>query len=343
MNISLKNYTLRYLTLAFLIILALWTLLLGAYIYEEFYIDDHRLWEEVLDDDLLLNLAFALAALYIVLVVSMYVINLLLIQKLWKPFNLLLKQIQDYQVGSAHTLSPLRTQVIEFNVLQSNIQQMWQRNEALFHQQKEFTENASHELQTPLAITLNKVELLLEDSSFSEEQLIQLSQIKQSLMRMTQLNKSLLMISRIENQQFKQTEKVSFKEVLNSILPDLQDLLEYKQLLLTVVQNSDFQVAMNRYLAEILLSNLLRNAIKYTPKQGSISIEMSHTHLSILNTPSAATPLNAQQIFRRFHKGTQDNTSTGLGLAIAQSIAQTSKLNLQYHFKQEKHCFTISK
>ena len=110
------------------------------------------------------------------------------------------------------------TEVIEFNILHDNIQQMWQRNEVMFEEQKVFIENASHELQTPLAITLNKLELLSNDSSLTEKQLVQLSEVKQSLMRMTHLNKSLLMLTRIENQQYKQAEYIFISKLLLLIL-----------------------------------------------------------------------------------------------------------------------------
>ena len=286
MKISLKNYTLRYLTLAFLVILAVWAVVFYAYILDEVYdniddglkdkktliiqnilrhpellqvnefgIEDFRVYPSQEDfsdrnilsnaffympfddedepyrvlktgfydrdmnpytleirtstvekDDLLFNLAVALGVLYVVLVFSMYLINLLVINKIWKPFKGIVSAIRQYEVGSKTTLQPITTEVIEFNILHDNIQQMWQRNEVMFEEQKVFIENASHELQTPLAITLNKLELLSNDSSLTEKQLVQLSEVKQSLMRMTHLNKSLLMLTRIENQQYKQAE-----------------------------------------------------------------------------------------------------------------------------------------
>ena len=279
MKISLKNYTLRYLTLAFLLILAVWAVVFYAYILDEVYdniddglkdkktliiqnilrhpellqtnefgIEDFRVYPSQEDfsdrnilsnaffympfddedepyrvlktgfydrdmnpytleirtstvekDDLLFNLAIALGVLYVVLVLSMYLINLLVINKIWEPFKGILSAIRRYEVGNKTELQPIATEVIEFNVLHDNIQQMWLRNEKVFEEQKVFIENASHELQTPLAITLNKLELLANDPSLNEKQLVQLSEVKQSLMRMTHLNKSLLMLTRIEN------------------------------------------------------------------------------------------------------------------------------------------------
>ncbi len=144
-----------------------------------------------------------------------------------------------------------------------------------------FIENASHELQTPLAITLNKLELLANDPSLNEKQLIQLSEVKQSLMRMTHLNKSLLMLTRIENQQYKEAKQVSFLSLTTDIIEDLSDLIAFKALEVNTEGISDFQVEMNPDLARILVSNLLRNAIKYTEKGGNIHILIKENRFQV--------------------------------------------------------------
>ena len=421
MKISLKNYTLRYLTLAFLLILAVWAAVFYAYILDEVYdniddglkdkktliiqnilrhpellqinefgIEDFRVYPSQEDfsdrnilsnaffympfddeeepyrvlktgfydrdmnpytleirtstvekDDLLFNLAIALGVLYVVLVLSMYLINLLVINKIWKPFKGILSAIRRYEVGNKTELQPITTEVIEFNILHDNIQQMWQRNEKVFEEQKVFIENASHELQTPLAITLNKLELLANDPSLNEKQLIQLSEVKQSLMRMTHLNKSLLMLTRIENQQYKEAKQVSFLSLTTDIIEDLSDLIAFKALEVNTEGISDFQVEMNPDLARILVSNLLQNAIKYTEKGGNIHILIEENRFQVKNTAKDVIRLDPSKIFQRFHKEQQDATSTGLGLAIVKSIAESYRLKVYYTFEEGKHCFQV--
>ena len=423
MKISLKNYTLRYLTLTFLLILAVWAAVFYAYILDEVYdniddglkdkktliiqnilrhpellkinefgIEDFRVYPSQEDfsdhnilsnaffympfddedepyrvlktsfydrdmnpytleirtstvekDDLLFNLAIALGVLYVVLVLSMYLVNLLVINKIWKPFKGILTAIRQYEVENKTKLQPIVTDVIEFNVLHDNIQQMWQRNEVVFEEQKVFIENASHELQTPLAITLNKLELLTDDPSLTEKQLVQLSEVKQSLMRMTHLNKSLLMLTRIENHQYKQAENISFQELTATIIEDLTDLIAFKELEITVKEDSDFQVEMNKDLAMVLVSNLLRNAIKYTEKGREIQVRLEENCFQVKNTAKDGICLHPNKIFRRFHKGQQDATSTGLGLAIVKSIADSYQLQVKYSFEEKMHCFTLKK
>lgn len=423
MKISLKNYTLRYLTLTFLLILAVWAAVFYAYILDEVYdniddglkdkktliiqnilrhpellkinefgIEDFRVYPSQDDfsdhnvlsnaffympfddedepyrvlktsfydrdmnpytleirtstvekDDLLFNLAIALGILYVVLVLSMYLVNLLVINKIWKPFKGILTAIRQYEVGNKTKLQPIVTDVIEFNVLHDNIQQMWQRNEVVFEEQKVFIENASHELQTPLAITLNKLELLTDDPSLTEKQLVQLSEVKQSLMRMTHLNKSLLMLTRIENHQYKQAESISFQALTATIIEDLSDLIAFKELEITVKEDSDFQVEMNKDLATVLVSNLLRNAIKYTERGKEIQVRLEENCFQVKNTAKDGIRLDSNKIFQRFHKGQQDATSTGLGLAIVKSIADSYQLQVKYSFGAKMHCFTLKK
>lgn len=213
----------------------------------------------------------------------------------------------------------------------------------VFEEQKVFIENASHELQTPLAITLNKLELLTDDPSLTEKQLVQLSEVKQSLMRMTHLNKSLLMLTRIENHQYKQAESISFQALTATIIEDLSDLIAFKELKITVKEDSDFQVEMNKDLATVLVSNLLRNAIKYTEKGREIQVRLEENCFQVKNTAKDGVRLHSSKIFQRFHKGQQDASSTGLGLAIVKSIADSYQLQVKYSFEEKMHCFTLKK
>lgn len=293
------------------------------------------------EDDLLVNLAIALVVLYVVLVITMYLINILLIYKIWKPFNLIISNLKKYQIGNKENLQAVKTNVIEFSELEQNIQQMWQRNEAIFEEQKIFIENASHELQTPLAVTINKLELFLEDENLTEKQLIELSLVKSALSRMVNLNKSLLMLSRIENRQYKQTEKINFREIIDDLLSEFNDLIEFKEISLTFENKNNFYFEMNKNLSVILVSNLLRNAIKYNIKGGNIEIIMQKNYFCIKNTGKNVS-LDKDLIFKRFHKGEQDSSSTGLGLAIVKSIIDLyPNLQIYYSFEQDKHSFKV--
>ncbi len=425
MQVSLKNYTLRYLSIAFLIIITIWAALFYAFILEEVYdnVDDGLKNQKILilrevyedpnlleinayginqfritpvgdgddfseenyldneffympyddemepyrvlrtsfyapdqkpyhleirtstveEDDLILNLTTALVVLYLVLVLGVYLINELVLRRAWRPFRIILENLNLYRFGKKDYLKPVSTNIVEFNQLNEEINQMWRRNEEVFDEQKRFIENAAHELQTPLAITINKLELLMEDESLSESQLTQLAASKSSLRRLVNLNKALLMLSKIENKQYKAVRQISLNQLVKEISEDFQDFLSFKDITLQVAEYGFFDISMNKDLALVMISNLFRNAIRYNIKGGIISITIGKNHLSVANTGNQA-PLNQEKIFNRFHKGTQDSQSNGLGLAIVKSIVDTYyELSIDYRFEENKHIFSLKK
>ncbi|TYR32974.1 HAMP domain-containing histidine kinase [Sphingobacterium phlebotomi] len=425
MQVSLKNYTLRYLSIAFLIIITIWAALFYAFILEEVYdnVDDGLKNQKILilrevyedpnlleinayginqfritpvgdgddfseenyldneffympyddemepyrvlrtgfyapdqkpyhleirtstveEDDLILNLTTALVVLYLVLVLGVYLINELVLRRAWRPFRIILENLNLYRFGKKDYLKPVSTNIVEFNQLNEEINQMWRRNEEVFDEQKRFIENAAHELQTPLAITINKLELLMEDESLSESQLTQLADSKSSLRRLVNLNKALLMLSKIENKQYKDVRQINLNQLVKEISEDFQDFLSFKDITLQVAEYGFFDISMNKDLALVLISNLFRNAIRYNIKGGIISITIGQNHLSVANTGNQA-PLNQEKIFNRFHKGTQDSQSNGLGLAIVKSIVDTyAELSIDYRFEENMHIFSLKK
>lgn len=425
MQVSLKNYTLRYLSVAFLIIITIWAALFYAYILDEVYdnVDDglknqkililrevyenqklletieyginqfriipaedgddfsekNRLSSEfffmpyddemepyrvlrtgfyapdqkpyhleirtstVEEDDLMFDLTTALIVLYLVLVLSVYLINQLILRRAWRPFDTILKNLTLYRFGKKEDLNPIETNILEFNHLDEEIHRMWRRNEQIFNGQKRFIENASHELQTPLAITINKLEMLLEDESLSESQLTQLTDLKSSLQRLVNLNKALLMLSRIENKQYTQIERVNLNQVVKEVRDDFQDVLSFRRIRMQWKEEGTFEIAMNRDLAMVLISNLWRNAIRYNHKEGRIIVTIYKNKLTVANTGNSV-PLDPENIFNRFHKETQDNQSNGLGLAIVKSIVDTyPELSVDYRFEDSQHIFSLKR
>jgi signal transduction histidine kinase len=294
------------------------------------------------EDDLIYDLTSALLVLYLVLVLGMYLINESVLRKAWRPFATILDNLKHYRFGKKENLQVVHTNVLEFNKLDDEIQRMWKRNEDVFMEQKRFIENAAHELQTPLAITINKLELLMEDELLSESQLTQLEDTKRSLRRLVNLNKALLMLSRIENRQYAEMELVNFNTLSKDLVDDLSDLFTFKNIHVEYVEQGVFEAMINKGLAVVLISNLLRNAIRHNHEGGSISLVFQSQRLSIANT-GFPQPLDNAKVFQRFYKGTQDGRSNGLGLAIVKSIIDSyASLAIAYEFSVGKHVFTIS-
>lgn len=295
------------------------------------------------EDDYLINLAISLSVLYIVIVLSILVVNYYVLSKAWKPFNQILKNLNQYRFGEVTTFDAIKTNVKEFKELNINFERMISRNEKVFDDQKRFLENASHELQTPLAITINKLELLLADDSLQEDQLLKIADAKQSLHRMANLNKALLMLSRIDNDQYNSLEEVLCNDVVKTILEELHEIIQFKNIHVIFNSHEEFVGKMNVNLITVLLSNLIRNAIKYNIEGGDILIDIYANEISVSNT-SRSGALNPDYIYERFYKGNQDNHSNGLGLSIVQSIlSKYTFLSLKYVYVDDRHVFSIKK
>lgn len=294
------------------------------------------------EDDFIESLLIALVILYILIIASILIINNISLKKIWKPFYSTLNYLSDYQFGQNKKLISNKTPITEFKLLDSEITKMISRNENSVYQQKQFIENASHELQTPIAVALNQIDVLLESDELTQKNYLEINQIRNTLKRMSTLNQSLLMLSKIENQQFKDKEQVVFNSVVKTMISDFNSILEFKSIELVLIENGEFKTLINKDLAYSLLSNLIKNSIKYNINNGKIIIEIDNLSLITKNTSNRKTPLNSEDIFRRFYKESEDHLSTGLGLSIVKTIIDNhSNMDISYAFEDPFHVFSL--
>lgn len=293
-------------------------------------------------DKLFYNLIKGVVVLYTILILGIFIINKVVLRYAFQPFDLTLKQLNNYRFGESNKLVFKRSKIKEFNELTGYISEMIDRNQEVFMQQREFLENASHELQTPLAILQNKMDWMIEQENLSEEQLKQLSDIQRSVIRMIRLNRSLLMLSKIENHQFQNRSIISLNEVVKELVEEYQELFVYKYLNLTVIDKASLTLEVNKDLISILIANLLRNALRYTESGGNVTLVIADQKIEISNTADKGE-LDCSHIYKRFYKKSNDTKSTGLGLSIVKSIVnQYSNLELSYRFKNDRHYFTLN-
>ncbi|WP_447636274.1 sensor histidine kinase [Flavobacterium microcysteis] len=291
------------------------------------------------EDELLEDLALALLGLYVMLVISILVVNHFLLKRIWKSFHAILGNLKNFKLGTGIKPKPISSPIDEFKTLAKEVEEMLQRNEVIYSSQKQFIENASHELQTPLAISINKLELFAENNTLPDEQMIEIGKITDTLNRLVRLNKSLLMLSKIENQQYAEEELVNFNELIQQLADDFSDLAAYKEISITVTENALLYFSMNKGLATALLSNLLKNALTHNHQGGSITFIIDENSFTISNS-GTNLPLNPEVIFNRFYRHTNTNESTGLGLAIVKSIVNTYSISIAYSFNNS-HQFKI--
>ncbi|AZA78334.1 sensor histidine kinase [Chryseobacterium sp. G0186] len=295
------------------------------------------------EDELIYDLTTALIVLYVLLVISIVAVNGYLLNKAMRPFYQILNKLKKYQFGIPFSQEEQKYTITEFEELNVEINEMIERNELVFYQQKQFIENASHELQTPLAIVINKIDLLIQNDDLDKKNLSFLTEVKNDLRRMVGLNKSLLMLSKIENSQFNKTSGVNFNALASTLVQNYEDFIEFKKVEVNIIEKGIFQADFNKDLADILLSNLLKNAIKYNNEEGTLNIIIENDRMTFQNS-GASMALDKSRIFNRFYKQGSDHGSTGLGLSIIKTIIkQYPGWDILYEFEDKMHYFILVK
>lgn len=279
--------------------------------------------------------------LYVLLLLVILSINIWVFRKNMKPLYVLLKWLDSSQLGKKNEPLENTTKITEFRKLNAATMAFAERGEKLFEQQKTFIGNASHEMQTPLAICRNRLEMLMEDETLTEHQLNELIKTHQTLENLTRMNRSLLLLCKIENGQFADTRSVCLNDILTHYLDDYKEVYAYRNITVTVTTDSSFCVDMNDSLVSVLVTNLLKNSFVHNIDGGFIYIKITANTFEISNT--GEKPLDRERIFERFYQGQKKEGSTGLGLALVDSICKANHLTIDYTYVENRHIFTISK
>ncbi|QBJ85416.1 sensor histidine kinase [Chryseobacterium gleum] len=276
---------------------------------------------------------------FVVIVVGLLYLNRKLSSSIWKPFRDTLDQLKTFNLNSQSTIEFPVSDTSEFEELNQSLYKLIERNISTYKAQKEFTENASHELQTPLAIIKNKLDILLQDQDLTEKQYRIAEDINKALTRSSRINKNLLLLAKIDNNQFDHTETIFFDQLLHQSIEILEEHFEQKNISATESISNDVQVNGNSILTEILINNLIINAIRHTSPGGSVSIELNQSYFEVSN--SGTEKLNTEALFKRFSKFSADNNGSGLGLSIIQEIGRLHQWMISYRFENGLHIFTV--
>lgn len=292
------------------------------------------------NDDLIQSIVKVQAILLLLLLAGLFIINSSLSKRIWRPFYRTLEKLRSYKVEQHEPLSLANTSISEFDDLNQSLEDLTDRTHQTYLSQKEFTENASHEMQTPLAVFQTKLELLMQTSPLNEEQANLMSDLADASQRMARLNKSLVLLTKIENNQFVETENVSLKQVIEKYLQQYQSQISQKQISISQDFQTEIRLEANKALIETLIVNLLANAIRHNYTNGSIKVLLQNHSLIIQNT-GRPVALDKSRLFMRFQKDGTDSSSIGLGLEIVKQITNLYGYNISYQFIEGLHSFTI--
>jgi signal transduction histidine kinase len=292
-------------------------------------------------EDLMKTTALLYIITLIVLLVVIIIVSKIISDRLWKPFYETLLVINDFNIEQ-HLLPPFTSgNTKEFEQLNHALQKLIEQNIMAYQTQKEFTENASHELQTPLAVFQSKLDLLLQNPSLTEEQALIIQQLYEASSRLSKTNKNLLLLAKIENKVFTQKENISIDRLINEVLPYFGEQAEEKEISSTVRFENPLVVFAHKGLSEILINNLLLNAIRHNSEKGKILIHLKNNELIISNTGNGEA-LQNDKLFKRFSKISENAHSSGLGLAIVDQICKLNGWKVTYYFENNLHHFSIS-
>lgn len=278
--------------------------------------------------------------LFVVLLVAMLVISVLVLNYNMRPFEALLKWMDEYVPGEPGKPVPSDTDVLEFRKLASVAQQTVERFERQYEERKLFIGNVSHELQTPLAACSNRLELILDRQDLDEETAEELVKLHRSLQHLIRLNRTLLLLTKIENGQFPEVADVDLGRMLSESMQMYDEMYSYKEVTSSFSSTGDLTVSMNEQMASVLVGNLVKNAYVHSPHGGGIKVEVRPDGFTVSNP--GTQELDGSRLFRRFYQPSgRKEGSTGLGLALAYSVCERNGMALAYEYAGGRHQFAV--
>lgn len=290
--------------------------------------------------DLLATMGSQYGLLFLALLVSLTILQRMMSKKLWKPFYDTLDKIEGFKLESGQKPDFEQTTTIEFSRLNEKLNGLMVDNITIYKQQKEFIENASHELQTPLAVFKSQLDILLQQPGLTQSNTEIIRSLYAVSARMTRLNKNLLFLARIDNSQLSNMEVVDFVKILHDQLLYLRELAESEGLTVHVETGNSLNLKANKLLVESLINNMVVNAIRHNVKEGTINIKVDNSGLKVSNT-GVPYALDPNKIFRRFSRSSEEKKGNGLGLAIVQQICIMHGWEVGYNYENNLHVFGV--
>lgn len=278
----------------------------------------------------------------ILLFLALLFINRRLNKKIWIPFYKTLNALSLFRIDRDGPLNLPKSSITELNNLNQSLNTLTSHNARIFKAQKEFTENASHELQMPLAIMQSKLDLLWQTDSLNQEQVNLLEEMSETSSRMRKLNKSLLLLAKIDNNQFAEKREINVAETTRHILTQHEETFSERNIHVVTLQKASSTVTADETLTVTLITNLITNALRYTPKDGTLEVQILPNAIRVGNTAFENQPLDTSKLFKRFQKQLNGSSSgTGLGLEISRRICELNNWQIRYEFLEGKHWFVV--
>jgi signal transduction histidine kinase len=288
------------------------------------------------EDDLLGVIAIVIGLIFMLLLVSLYFINRNLSLKIWQPFYKTLNELKEFSYEKPGFKLSSESQLYEFTELNKTLEKLTRKVISDYQSLKRFTEDASHEIQTPLAVIQSKLETLMQYPGLKKDQAELINSTYVYALRISKLTQTLLLLTKIANDQFPDKKTINMAELICERIKMFEDHILEKSLTLNEDIKPDCFIETNFFLAESLVINLISNAVKHNNKNGIINIKLDKIHLEISNSGEKLT-VPTTKLFDRFYKANESSDSPGLGLAIVKEICRLNRWEINYVFEDNLH------
>ncbi len=290
------------------------------------------------------DMAYSVVALFLsvilLLLLGIIIFSNLLSKKIWSPFYATLSQIHSFEIDKNNKPNFAQTNIEEFNSLNNSLDKLIDKNTQIYRSQREFIENAAHELQTPLALFQAKIDTLAQSEGLSEQQSELIGTLNNDITRLNRLNKNLLLLSKIDNDSYVEKQQFIINDYLDKHIDFFRQQASSKSISINTLPTKQVSVYVNATLAEVLLNNLFMNALRHNVNNGNITISLTGQSITFSN--SGLVPLNTGRLFNRFCKSDGSSQGNGLGLAIVKKIADINNWKVSYVFSGNMHQFIVA-
>jgi signal transduction histidine kinase len=282
--------------------------------------------------------ALASSVLTALLVSGLILLNTIVSRRIWKPFYTTIERLREYELNGNQDTKFDSTDILEFQILHQTLDKLLKESARSFRQQSEFAQNASHELQTPLAILRAKIDLLIQDPRLTGDQRNLIDSLSSALSRVTHINRNLLLLATIENKEFASVD-LNFTDLISNLCSSLGSYAQAKEIRIVQDLKSDIVLVGNKYLTEVLAGNLIVNAVNHSAAGSEILVKVSESKLIVSNSGHSA--LDGEKLFKRFSASDVSQVSSGLGLAIVKEICARNNWSIAYDFTDRTHSFVL--
>ncbi len=287
--------------------------------------------------DILVAIVISYISIFVLAFLFLFFFNTTRNIKLWAPFFKNLEQMKRFSLSSNEELQLVDSDVLEFSELKDEILLLTSKVRNDYDSLKQFTEDVSHEMQTPLAIIQAKIDNIINEHTINDKQFEQVSSIQKDIQRLKHLNQRITILTKIDNNQFIRVEAVNITKLLEEKIENFKELeINY----ISLHSKNDLIVSMDIYLADILINNLISNAVKHNIEKQGITIKAENSTLIISNYGQKALQ-HPEKLFLRFYKEASSVQSTGLGLAIVKKICDLYAFRISYRFEDSLHIFEV--